>query len=390
MCNETRGSARKLKILFADSVRIWGGAQRFVLESAEGLASRGHRVVIQTHPGTPLATRASERGLPLQEVSTRTDSAPWTVLPLAARMRRRPYDVVVTTWDKDLRTTGLAAKLCGRGTVIIHTRECDDPLKDRLRYRWFYNHIASHILVNSRATLATTLRSAPWLDENRTSILYKGIELRGYESPDGAGWRGRLDPDRNRVVIGYAGQLIDRKRIDVAMRELAGPGVVELPWHLAIAGRGPAEERLRAEARRLGIEERVGFCGFVDGLHDWMASIDIFVLPSLVEGFGYVLAEAGAAGKPSIAYRASSVPEVVVEGETALLAEPGNDDEFGRHLRRLIGDASLRERMGAAARRDVFARHGLNTMVERMEAQMFRLVDHASRGRAEKQHWEAR
>ncbi|MEE9270898.1 MAG: glycosyltransferase family 4 protein [Candidatus Krumholzibacteria bacterium] len=377
--NETPGTARRLRILFADSVRVWGGAQRFVLESATRLASRGHRVVVQTYPGTPLAQRARECGLPVKEVSTRADAAPWTVLPLAAQMLRHPYDVLVTTWDKDLRTAGLAAKLCGRRTLIIHTRECDDRLKNRLRHRWFYNRVADHILVNSEATLATTLRSAPWLDRNRTSILYKGIELRDYESLHPETWRKQMDPNGDRVVIGYAGQLIDRKRIDVLMRALSAPEVMELPWHLAIAGLGPAEEHLREEARRLGIERRVSFCGFVDALHDWMAAIDIFVLPSLIEGFGYVLAEAGAAGKPSVAYRASSVPEVVIDGETALLAESGDDIEFGRHLKRLITDSGLRQKMGAAARQDVFRRHGLDAMVERMEARMFELLDRIPR-----------
>lgn len=371
----SQGTARSLRILFADSIRIWGGAQRFILETASGLTSRGHQVTIQTYPGTPLAARARDHGLPVKEVATRTDAAPWTVLPLAAQMRRRPYDVVVTTWDKDLRTAGLAARLCGRGTLVIHTRECDDPLKNRRRYRWFYNRIADHILVNSRATLDTTLNSAPWLDRKRTSILYKGIELRDYDSLDPSGWRGRLDPDGNRVIVGYAGQLVDRKRIDVLLRQLANPDVAALPWHLALAGRGPAEQRLRTQVRRLGLDDRVTFCGFVDAVHDWLGAIDIFVLPSLIEGFGYVLAEAGAAGKPSVAYRASSVPEVVVEGETALLAESGDDAEFGRHLKCLITDAGLREKMGAAARRDVYRRHGLDTMVERMEARMFQLLD---------------
>jgi glycosyltransferase involved in cell wall biosynthesis len=98
-----------------------------------------------------------------------------------------------------------------------------------------------------------------------------------------------------------------------------------------------------------------------------MAAIDVFALPSFIEGFGYVLAEAAAAGKPCVAYRASSIPEVVVDGETALLAEKGNDAEFASHLRRLVSDAGEREKMGRAARRDAFHRHGLERMIDRAE-----------------------
>ncbi len=366
---------RKLRICISDSIRIWGGAQRFIVELAEGLHKRGHEVVIQTFPGAPLAGRARARGLTVTEVPVRTDAAPWIVAPLAFGMRRRPYDVVITTWDKDLRTTGLAARLAGRGTLVVHTRECDDPLKNNARYRWFYTRVADRIVVNSRATLETTLASAPWLDKSRTFILYKGIDLEDFRSLDQGEWRTRLHPDVYDVVIGYAGQLIARKRVDAVLRMLAGPRFEGMPWRFAIAGTGPEEAELRAEAEQLGIADRVMFCGFVEDIHRWLVAIDMLVLPSFIEGFGYVLAEAGAAGKPCVAYRASSIPEVVVEGETAFLADEGDDVEFASHIQRLAGDPDLRARMGAAARRDVFERHGLDAMVDRMENYLIEQVN---------------
>ena len=368
------------RILVSDSIRIWGGAQRFIVELAEGLTRRGHHVVIQTLPGSPLAERARHKGLPVREIRIRTDAAPWTVVPLAVHMRARPYDFVVTTFDKDLRTTGLAARLSGTGATVIHTRECDDPVKNKARYRWFYTQVASHIIVNSRATLATTLASAPWLDERRVSVLYKGIDLSDYEALDPGPWRERLNPKGDRVVVGFAGQLVGRKRIDVLLRALSSPEFSALPWRLAIAGTGKDEARLRAETERLRIGDRVEFCGFVDRIHQWMAAIDVFALPSFIEGFGYVLAEAEAAGKPCVAYRASSIPEVVVEGETALLAEKGNDAEFAGHLQRLVSDAGARERMGKAARRDALQRHGLERMIDRAE-EIFASVQRTPGGR---------
>lgn len=366
---------RPLRILISDSIRIWGGAQRFIIELTEGLVKRGHDAHIQTFPRSPLSQRARQRGLNVHEVAVRSDAAPWTVFPLAWHMRQRPYDAVITTWDKDLRTTGLAAKLAHHGTVVVHSRECDDPIKNTPRHRWFYTRVADHVIVNSRATLKTTLGSAPWLDEKRTSVLYKGIDLRDYETLDAGSWRGRLNPDGSRIVIGYAGQLIARKRIDVLIRLLAGRQFEKIPWQLAIAGTGPEERDLRNEVVGLGLGDRVTFCGFVDDIHRFLAAVDVVVLPSLVEGFGYLLAEAGAAGKPCVAYRASSVPEVVDDGKTALLAGYGDDAGFAVHLRRLLTDRRLREQMGAAARRDTFERHGVDTMVARMEAQLYHLLD---------------
>ncbi|MGD8413521.1 MAG: glycosyltransferase family 4 protein [Candidatus Latescibacterota bacterium] len=370
---------KKLKILISDSVRVWGGAQRFIFELAAGLSRRGHNLTIQTFPRSPLAARARKAGLDVNEVAVRTDAAPWIVLPQALRMKRDPYDVVMTTWDKDLRTTGLAARVASRlgarPALVVHTRECDDPLKNKARYRWFYNRVADRIIVNSRATLNSTLASAPWLDVNRTFILYKGIDLGDYRALDSGPWRERLHPDVYDVVIGYAGQLVPRKRIDAVFRMLAGAEFGGLPWRFAIAGTGPQEDELRAEAERLGIEDRVIFCGFVEDIHRWLVAIDLFVLPSFIEGFGYVLAEAGAAGKPCVAYRASSVPEVVRERKTALLAAEGDDEQFAAHILTLASDPGLRARMGAAARRDVFERHGLDSMVDRMERYLLEQVE---------------
>ena len=366
--------SRRYRILISDSIRIWGGAQRFIVELAEGLSRRDHEVAIRTLPRSPLSEKARARGLNVREAWTRTDAAPWTVIPLALEMRRRPYDVVITTFDKDLRTTGLAARLSRTGAKIIHTRECDDPVKNKARYRWFYTKVADHIVVNSRATLETTLSSAPWLDPQRVSVLYKGIDLRDYESPDPRWWRKRLDPTGDRVVVGYAGQLVGRKRIAALLKMLVSPELLNSPWRLALAGTGPDAENLRKITNDLRIGDRVDFCGFVEDIPNWMAAIDLFVLPSFIEGFGYVLAEAAAAGKPCVAYRASSVPEVVVEGETALLAEKGNDLDLAGHVRRLIDDAPLRERMGAAARRDAFTRHGLGRMIDRAEEILDRIA----------------
>ncbi|MEJ2721901.1 MAG: glycosyltransferase family 4 protein [bacterium] len=364
-------SSSQFRILIADSIRIWGGAQRFIVELAEGLTRRGHHVMIQTLPVSPLADRAHARGLPVRQVWARVDAAPWTVLPLVSHIIRAKYDFVVTTFDKDLRTTGLAgrlaASLSGRDIRVIHTRECDDPVKNKARYRWFYTKVADHIIVNSRATLETTVGSVPWLSRDRISVLYKGIDLDDYADPTPGRWLERLNPNGEAVVVGYAGQLVGRKRIDVLMRLLASPRLAGLPWRLAVAGRGPDEEKLHAEAARLRLRDRVEFCGFVEDINRWMAALDIFVLPSFIEGFGYVLAEAGAAGVPSVAYRTSSVPEVVIDGETALLAPRGDDDAFAGHLETLITDGELRQKLGQTARRDVFARHGLDTMVDRME-----------------------
>jgi len=275
--------------------------------------------------------------------------------------------VVWTTRDKDLRTTGLAARLARRGIAVVHSRECDDPVKSSMVYRWFFNRVAHRIVVNSESTRRTTLDSTPWLAPERVDLLYKGIDLSPWEKAQAGKWPRRFGRKESEVIVGYAGQLVPRKRVDLVMRLLAGERLRRRPWRLVLAGKGPAEEDLRNLAGALDIAERVVFCGFVEDLPSWMKAIDFLVLPSLIEGFGYVLAEAMAAGKPVAAFAASSIPEVVRDGVGGLLAPAMDDDALGPILERLIDDTELRARLGRDGHEDTRKRLSLDTMIDAME-----------------------
>lgn len=119
-----------------------------------------------------------------------------------------------------------------------------------------------------------------------------------------------------------------------------------------IVGYGSDRARLEGIARDLGIEDRVEFAGRVDfpELAELYKSCEIFVLPSAQEGFGVVFAEAMAAAKPIIAARAGAVPEVVVDGQTGILVEYGDDAAIAAAIERLSADPELAHRLGAAGR----------------------------------------
>jgi starch synthase len=82
---------------------------------------------------------------------------------------------------------------------------------------------------------------------------------------------------------------------------------------------------------------------------------DVFVMPTRSEAFGMVYQEAAAAGLPCIATRINAIPEIVADGETGLLVDPGDIPALIQALRRLVANAELRRRMGAAARRRIQA-----------------------------------
>ena len=228
-------------VLFSNTIRLWAGAERFVLDAAVGLYRRGHRVIVQSYPGMPLLLRAKETGLETIATRVHTDAAPWTVHPLAARLRRDPVDVVWTTRDKDLRTAGLAARLTARKIAVVHSRECDDPVKSSSTYRWFFTRVAHRVVVNSESTRHTTLNSAPWLDPGRVDLLPKGIDLSPWEQAQAGDWPQRFRKQPSEVIVGYAGQLVPRKRVDLLMSLLATEPLRGKPWKLVLAGQGESQ-----------------------------------------------------------------------------------------------------------------------------------------------------
>jgi colanic acid/amylovoran biosynthesis glycosyltransferase len=153
------------------------------------------------------------------------------------------------------------------------------------------------------------------------------------------------------------GSLKDPKGQHILFEALAGPDASGLDRiHLDLVGDGPHREALEALAARLGIAPRVTFHGALPEprVNEFLDRADLFVLPSIVtangttEGLPVSLMEALAAGLPVIASRVAGVPELIREGETGILAEPGDPDDLRRALRALLADPEgARERVEA-------------------------------------------
>lgn len=153
------------------------------------------------------------------------------------------------------------------------------------------------------------------------------------------------------VVAGFLGRLqIEDKGLDLLLLALARLGEAA-KIRLEIAG-GPPEkaESLRVRAADLGLADRVRFLGEVADAATALARWDLLVLPSRREGFGLVLVEAMAAGRPVVASRAGGIPEVVEDGVTGLLVPTEDVQALAEALHRMAASPGERARMGRQAR----------------------------------------
>ncbi|GGS11733.1 glycosyltransferase family 4 protein [Streptomyces eurythermus] len=128
--------------------------------------------------------------------------------------------------------------------------------------------------------------------------------------------------------------------------------------HLVVVGKRPAEGPVAQAIERHGLTGAVDFVkGISDAeLVDLIRSAEVACVPSLYEGFSLPAAEAMATGTPLVATTGGAIPEVAGrDGETCLAVPPGDADALAAALNRLLGDAGLRARLGAAGRDRVLA-----------------------------------
>ena len=117
---------------------------------------------------------------------------------------------------------------------------------------------------------------------------------------------------------------------------------------LLMAGSGPDEECFHSLAGQLGLEESMTFLGTLDGvgMAEFWQRIDLFVLASHAEGQPVAIWEAMSCGLPVVATRVGGVPEMVVDGLTGVLVDPGNPEQLAAAFIALASDAQLRAAMG--------------------------------------------
>jgi glycosyltransferase involved in cell wall biosynthesis len=265
------------------------------------------------------------------------------------------------------QTLAPAAALTGRPLMIhVHNHH---PRRGRYA---FLVHQAD--MVGCVADALLRPYAADGMPPDRLTTIHNGIDI-SRMNWSGPRWRDRAGIPLEARVVGVLGSLIHRKGHDLMLRALA-----QLPdaVHLLVGGSGPEEGRLRALSDELGLGGRAHFVGEVTDPGALYAGLDLFALASREEGWGLVVAEAGYTGLACVVTRVGGVPELVLDEETGLIVPPEDSDALATALQRLLDDAALRARMGAAAQARVRRDFTLEGMVRKVEAAW---TDLAARGR---------
>lgn len=195
------------------------------------------------------------------------------------------------------------------------------------------------------AVVAVSQAVADRVVDRQAHVIYSGLPISGHPPAPRAA--------SDEIVIGTAGRLVELKGIEYLIRAVAALGNEFPSLRVEIAGSGPQRAKLAEECAHAGLGEKIRFLGWIDDIGNALSRWDVFVMPSLEEGFPIASLDAMAAGVPVIASAVGGVPELIQDGETGWLVSPRDADALASRLRLLLGDPDARVKMGAAGFRRV-------------------------------------
>jgi glycosyltransferase involved in cell wall biosynthesis len=362
-----------LRIVHIDTERTWRGGEAQVVYLARGLKARDHEQWIACPPGSPLLDRAAAEGIGVLPVAMRTELDPFAVWKLARFCKTQRIQVIHMHTSHAVTLGGLAGKIA-RVKVKIVSRRVDFSIKNSPFSKWKYLWGADRILAISNGVRDVLMNDG--IAQDRIEVVPSGIDLSRFDSslsPEPV--RRELGLDAKAFVVGTVAHFADHKGhrylVEAMPRVMAA--APETRWLLV--GDGELRKSVEEQTARLGVSPYVVFTGFRTDIPHLLAAMDLFVLPSVLEGLGTSTMDAMAMGKPVVATRTGGIPEVVQSGVTGFLVPPKDPAALADAILRLIRDAPLRRQMGLVGRRRAVERFGADVMVERTEQIYRRLLE---------------
>ena len=351
-----------MRVVHVHRISGIGGSERHLLALLPALRAHGIEpsFVGLDDPGgepEPFYAALEQTGIPFARLGSRHDLDPRLPFRIASAARRfRPELVHTHLVHADVY--GAAASVLLR-VPLVSTKHNDDPFRagpfrhvERLLAR------RARRIVTITASLARFNAERVGLPRAKLVVVHYGLD----GIPPAWGPNPALElPEGARVLLAL-GRLVPQKGLDVAVRALPAIRASHADAVLVIAGEGPERDDLEALARELGVDAAVLLPGRAGDVAALLERAELLVHPSRWEGFGLVLLEAMLAARPIVATWVSSIPEIVVDGETGFLVAPDDVQALADAAIRVLDDPG---ELGAAGRARAHERFSADAMARR-------------------------
>ena len=339
-----------------------GGAQ----ESYTGLLLRLDRSRYEVRALSLSAGSAVQRlralGMAVEVLDDTDDAA--AVRDLAAWLRREEIDLVHAHMYRAELIGNRAAVAAGVPVIMatVHSSRVRPP--EDVSALAAITPSMDRLIVPSEAIRDKVIREGR---SARFTIVPNGVDLSRFATSTRCSFRREFGVPRGAPLVGVVARLEPEKGHRHLVEAWRTVRAQAPDARLAIIGEGSQAGKLRALAHELRLDGSVIFTGRRDDISALTADLTISILPSLREAQGITILEAMARRVPVVATAVGGIPEVITDGIDGLLVPPADPPALAGAIVRLLGDPSLRERIGEAGYRTVAARYSIDAQVRRIE-----------------------
>ena len=355
------------KILYLSNSGDVGGMEVHLLNLVEGMVGKGYEVFVWC-PWGEMVEKYFEAGAEVRVDYPKFDLGFFYIFRLIKFIRQNKIDILHAHQLKTVVNGLIAGKIAGAPLKIahVHTPVSQWQISSfKKKINIFVNRVVTNLCADKVVALTEATRRArvegEGINPEKIVVIPNGVDLADFQFPIS-----NFQKDNKKLTVGTLGRLTAEKGTKSFVEAM--PKVLEndINVRFIIAGEGNLRSGLEGQAKRLGIEDRVAFLGFVpeEKKIEVYSSFDIFVFPSLAEGFGIVLIEAMALGLPCVVSDLPVLREVTDDGRCALLFETNDPEDLAQKIVTLLEDEDLRRDLGQKARKRVEEKYSMKRFVE--------------------------
>jgi len=335
---------RDLNLFQIDAGKEWRGGQRQSLFLAKELQKKSYPFKFYVQPGSPLHTKALEANMPVIPLKMRSETDVLAILRLANGMKRFKCQLVHCHDAHSVAVASAAASLAKVPLRVI-SRNVDFPIKKNFLSQMKYTKNVDVIIAVSQGIEDVLVEGG--IDPTLIKVIPDGIDYSPFEEAASSQYlRRELNFGPDDFLVGIVAHLADHKGHKYLIKATEILKEKAPPIRVIIVGEGPLRMELDKLVKQTHVEDMVFFLGFREDVPQILASLDLFVLSSYLEGMGSSILDAMASQLPVVATRAGGIPEVVVNGETGLLVPPKSPAALAKAILRIYEDRELGRRLG--------------------------------------------
>jgi glycosyltransferase involved in cell wall biosynthesis len=360
---------RALSVLHLNTEPTWRGGEQQVLYLMNGLREREIPQTLVAQPGKPMAERARAAGHTVVEMTMHGEVDVPAMIKLRGIVTSGGFSIVHAHTSHAHTLGQIAVRLVGKAKrpLMIVARRVDFSIFRRSFFGlngFKYKHGVDCFVTVSEAIRRVLI--ADGLSPDRIRCVHSGIDLAKIEdAPERtAELRAELGVPEGHAFVANVAHMADHKGQRYLIEAVPAILAERPETTFAIVGDGELRGELEALAASLGVADRVLFPGFRTDVPSILKALDVFVMPSHLEGLGTSVLDAMAAGVPVVGTEAGGMPESVIDGETGLVCPVRDSAAISAAVLRMLSEPDFAEACAEAAFDKVRAEFSTDSMVD--------------------------